>query len=337
MRFALLLVLLLSSAAADDLPPYPLVTGDDLFIHRFETTCNTYFLTCRKTGRFVVIDPGVGTASAIAIHEGRGHQLMAVWITHEHGDHVSGLGELKLADQVPVLAHQDAIDNIRRVRAGWDKGWGAELKVAPPTVPDSPIDEKTRLQVGRLELSVLHVPGHSAGSLCFRLGDRYLFCGDVLFKGSIGATHFEGCDPELFKTALSDNLWDLPDPLVVLSGHMEQTTIGAEKGNNWLFQDSVRAARGLEPIPRPWLGIRLDPEFEQPGVRILEVTPDSPAAEAGLKPGDVIRGFAGVGIETAQDLGPAIRKHTVGDEVALEISRDGEEIQVTMNLGARPG
>lgn len=337
MRAALLLVLLLSSAAADDLPPYPLVTDGDLLIHRFETTCNTYFLTCRKTGRFVVIDPGPGAAGAITLHESRGHQLMAVWITHEHDDHVSGLGELELADHVPVLAHPNAIDNIKIARAGWDQGWTAELKVPPPLVPDSPIDEKTRLQVGRLELSVLHVPGHSAGSLCYRLEDRYLFCGDVLFKGSIGATHFEGCDPERFRRSLSDNLWDLPGKLIVLPGHMEQTTIGAEKATNWLFQDCVRAARGLEPIPRPWIGIRLDPEFEKPGVRIAEVTPESPAAKAGLKAGDVIRGFAGVGIETAQDLGPAIRKQTVGDEVALKISRDGKEIRVTMNLGARPG
>ena len=336
MRCALLLVLLLSSAAADDLPPFPLIADDDLLIHRFETTCNTYFLTCRKTGKFVVIDPGVGIVEALDLHAARGHTLLAVWITHEHDDHIAGLGELELADHIPVLAHKNAIRNIEKARAGWSEGWSAELKVPAPTVPDSPIDAKTRLQVGRLELSVLHVPGHSAGSLCYRLGDRYLFCGDVLFKGNVGATHFEGCDPELFRKSLSDNLWDLPSRLAVLPGHMEQTTIGKERWTNWLFQDHVRAARGLEPIKRPWIGIRLDPEHDQPGVRIAEVTPDSPAAKAGLKPGDVIRGFAGVGIESASDLGPAFRKHSVGEKVALRILRDGKEIQLDLNLGARP-
>ena len=338
MRAALLLAVLLSPVAANvvDLPPFPLVTADDLLIHRFETTCNTYFLTCRKTGKFVVIDPGVGTAEALQLHTDRGHTLLAVWITHEHGDHVSGLGELKLAEHIPVLAHKDAIANIERTRKDWDQGWGAELKVPAPTVPDSPIDAKTRLQVGKLELSVLHVPGHSAGSLCYRLRDRYLFCGDVLFKGSIGATHFEGCDPELFKKALGGNLWDLPDGLVVLPGHMEQTTIGAEKESNWLFQDFVRAARRLEPIPRPWIGIRLDPEFDQPGVRILEVTPESPAAKAGLKPGDLIRGFGGAEVKIPQDLGLALRAHAVGDKVALTVLREQKEIKIDLNLGARP-
>jgi glyoxylase-like metal-dependent hydrolase (beta-lactamase superfamily II) len=336
MRCALLLVLLLSSAAADDLPPFPLVTDDDLLIHRFETTCNTYFLTCRKTGKFVVIDPGVGTTAALDLHAGRGHSLLAIWITHEHDDHIAGLGELELADHIPVLAHKKAIRNIEKARAGWGEGWSAELKVPAPTVPDSPIDAKTRLQVGRLELSVLHVPGHAAGSLCYRLGDRYLFCGDVLFKGNVGATHFEGCEPELFRKSLSDNLWDLPSRLVVLPGHMEQTTIGAEKKSNWFFQDYVRAARGLEPIPRPWLGIRLDPEFDQPGVRVLEVTPGSPAAKTGLESGDVIRGLGGADIKSPSDLGLALRAHAVGEKVSLKVRRDGKEIDLELNLGARP-
>lgn len=94
----------------------------------------------------------------------------------------------------------------------------------------------------------------------------------------------------------------------------------------------------------PWLGVigaNIDAETARQfgigqGARIIEVAPDSPADEAGLRPDDVIVGFDGETITSMDELVVEIRLREVGDEVALEVVRDGETITVTVVLGDRP-
>jgi len=309
-----------------------------LSIHRLDTTCNTYFVRCKTTGDFVVIDPGAGIRKIVENRVNKGWTLKAYWITHGHGDHLSGFGELTSNITVPVVAHIQAKEAIEHSIKNW-ADWGmTEIAPHPPVLPDTWIDQGDTLSVGNLKIETIHAPGHSQGSVCYLLEGKYLFCGDVLFKDSVGRSDLPGSDYEILCKSLSHQLWDLPDETVVFPGHMESTVLSEEKRSNWFFQDHVRHARGLPPIPRPWLGIRMDQDLsvEPPGVIVLEVVLDSPSAKAGLKPGDVICAMAGMKINTHDDIGRSIKVSDVGQTVDLEIQRGGEVMVLKLTYGSRP-
>ena len=330
--------------AQEPLPPVvpeaeswtPLVDEEDLAIHVFETSCNSYLLTCKKTKRFVAVDPGPGMVARLKKHIADGHEFAAVWITHDHPDHISGLGEIRKEFEVPVIAHPAGKAAIASMCENWSQ-WGfSQMTPVVPVMPDTFVEDGATVKAGELSLTVLFAPGHSPGSICFLLGDRFLFCGDVLFKGSVGRTDFENADHEAFCKSLSDKLWDLPDGVVVFPGHGEKTTIGGEKKSNWLFQDYVRKAKGEEPIARPWMGIRLVEDRKEPGLELSQVTEGSPAAKAGLQPGDVLTVFDGVELREIPDIWKVIRVHEVGDTVKLTFLRAGEKKEVEFTFGARP-
>ena len=87
------------------------------------------------------------------------------------------------------------------------------------------------IEVGRLRLHTIATPGHTAGSMCFRLeGSPVLFSGDTLFPGGPGATKFQGGDFATIIRSIEERLFSrLPADTIVLPGHGDDTTIGAEQ------------------------------------------------------------------------------------------------------------
>ncbi|MDR0371764.1 MAG: MBL fold metallo-hydrolase [Prevotellaceae bacterium] len=95
------------------------------------------------------------------------------------------------------------------------------------------LDESDSVTFGNTELRIIHVPGHSPGSLCFyHEKEGVLFSGDVLFELSIGRTDLEQGDHATLINGIRKKLFALPDYTVVYPGHGETTTIGYEKENN---------------------------------------------------------------------------------------------------------
>jgi glyoxylase-like metal-dependent hydrolase (beta-lactamase superfamily II) len=154
-------------------------------------------------GQAIVVDGAAEPDRILA--EVEGLTVTGIVQTHGHGDHVQALPELVRRLDVPVLAHPD--DRM--------------------PVPARPLRDGERLQVGRAEVEVLHTPGHTPGSLCFRV-DRFLFTGDTLFPGGPGNT---GGDQEAFGTIMRslDVLFGLGDEMRVCPGHGLDTTIGRER------------------------------------------------------------------------------------------------------------
>jgi glyoxylase-like metal-dependent hydrolase (beta-lactamase superfamily II) len=125
--------------------------------------------------------------------------------THNHPDHVQALPALVEALGVSVYAHPDD----------------------PPGVPFTPLGDGDRLNVGDVEVTALHTPGHTPGSMCFTVGG-YLFSGDTLFPGGPGKT----AGPERFARVMMslDQLFArFPDETQVCPGHGLDTTIGRER------------------------------------------------------------------------------------------------------------
>ncbi len=92
------------------------------------------------------------------------------------------------------------------------------------------LEDESVIAVGRLRLHTILTPGHTPGSMCFRVeGSPVLFSGDTLFPGGPGATGFPGGDFERIIESLDRRLFPLPVDTLVLPGHGDDTTIGAER------------------------------------------------------------------------------------------------------------
>jgi hydroxyacylglutathione hydrolase len=93
------------------------------------------------------------------------------------------------------------------------------------------LEDGDRVEVGDLCLEVLSTPGHTKGGLSFYI-PGYLFCGDLIFQGSIGRTDLKGGSLQTLLRSVKEKVWDLPDDTIILPGHGPETTLRKERGSN---------------------------------------------------------------------------------------------------------
>jgi len=158
--------------------------------------------------------------------EGRGVRVDALYLTHQHYDHVEDVAALR-ARGVKVFAWAD--HSVEHTLETLGLQW---IPAVEPYAVDGLIAEGEREMFGT-KTKVGHVPGHSADSLTFYLPDAgVVFAGDALFAGSVGRCDLPGGSFELLLAGIERELLSLPDETRVLSGHGGETTIGREKATN---------------------------------------------------------------------------------------------------------
>ena len=218
---------------------------------------NCYIVATAPGEQCVIIDPGQdaerGIEEILAEHRLR---PAAVLLTHGHIDHVWSVAPVCGAQGIPAYIHPADRALLSDPAKGFSLGIGQELFGGLQfTEPDDVKDlaDGITLSLVGLEIIVNHAPGHTEGSVTFRLppeapaaggpitapgknktgevGD-VLFSGDLLFAGSIGRTDLPGGDYPTILRSLARVCLTLPDETVVLSGHGPQTTIGAERRAN---------------------------------------------------------------------------------------------------------
>jgi glyoxylase-like metal-dependent hydrolase (beta-lactamase superfamily II) len=152
-----------------------------------------------------------------------GRSLLAIACTHAHDDHVRVAPALADLTGAPILLHPDD-------RPLWDL-------THPERAPDADLADGMALTVGGVDIEVVHTPGHSPGSVCFRVTDLGLvFTGDTLFRGGPGATGRSFSDFPTIIESIRTRLFVLPPETLAHPGHGEDTTIGAEAPHlqDWL-------------------------------------------------------------------------------------------------------
>jgi hydroxyacylglutathione hydrolase len=194
---------------------------------------NARVVWCSETKDAVIVDPGGDAELIIGACDGAGVKVAAIWLTHSHLDHCAGVAALIEHYRVPLYAHPD--ERVMRERVpdiARMYGLPAEDWPACPE-PDNFIRGGEYLSVGNLKAKVLFTPGHSPGHLSFYFeADQVLISGDALFCRSIGRTDLPGGNHEQLLASIRRELFSLPDTTKVLSGHGEDTTIGAERVGN---------------------------------------------------------------------------------------------------------
>jgi len=202
-----------------------------------------YLIADRAAGECVVVDPAwdiQGIADRAA--EG-GLRLTGALVTHYHPDHVGGsifglsiegLAQLMSIAPCPVHVHKLEADGVRAV-TGLSEGDLVRH------------DANDKVKVGGLEVELLHTPGHTPGSQCFRVGSA-LVSGDTLFLRGCGRVDLPGGDAAEMERTLTQRLSTLPDDLVLFPGHAyggESAPLGEVKKTNPSFSAFARrAARG---------------------------------------------------------------------------------------------
>ncbi len=132
-----------------------------------------------------------------------------------------------------VCATQQGRILRQRGGAAW---FGMEVNESP--LPDIQLEDGQEILIGSLHVRVLHVPGHSPGSVAFYLAqEQAVFDGDVLFADGVGRTDLPGGDWHTLRASIEHVLFALPDETQVYPGHGPSTTVGREKRHNpWLGQ-----------------------------------------------------------------------------------------------------
>ena len=180
-----------------------------------------YVIHDHASDRAAVVDPAWDVPSILALTERRGLRITDILLTHSHFDHINGVEAL--------LNHSDAQLHLLRAEAAF---WNHYTDL--PTLHDG----GDRIQLGETEIEILHTPGHTPGSACYRLDDQGL-TGDTLFVFGCGRCDLRGGDPELMYQSLRRLGERLPDHTLIRPGHnygITPTTSMAEQlaGNPFL-------------------------------------------------------------------------------------------------------
>lgn len=191
---------------------------------------NCYLLEDPETKTCVVVDPGDQPDDIDQAIRQDGLSLSMILITHGHFDHVLGVpGLLEKWPGTPVYVHEKEVN--------WNRA-GDQYMLLPEVEGIRPVKEGDTLPFAGTTIQVLHTPGHSPGSLTFRVGD-VLFCGDTLFAGSCGRTDFVGGSYREILRSLK-RLVSLEGNLRVCPGHEGTTSLDAERAHNPFVREALR-------------------------------------------------------------------------------------------------
>lgn len=173
----------------------------------------------------IMIDPGGSEEELIEFIEKNNLELEYIVLTHGHADHIGGVEKLKEHFDIPVIAHEDA----KELLEDSEKNLSTQMLRKPiEIVPDILVNETSKLELGELEIDIIHTPGHTKGGMCLKV-NNVLFAGDTLFKNSLGRSDLHGGNQEELLNSIKEKLLVLDDDTEVLPGHGEKTTIGEEK------------------------------------------------------------------------------------------------------------
>jgi hydroxyacylglutathione hydrolase len=220
---------------------------------------NCYIVAPEPGAECLIIDPGQDAEAGIEELLAR-YRLrpVAVLATHGHIDHIWSVAPVCGARNIPAYIHPDDRALLSDPARGLSLAAGQQLFGGITfTEPDDVLElaDGMTLELAGVSLVVDHAPGHTPGSVTFRLPDT-MFTGDLLFAGSIGRTDLPGGDYQTILDSLARVCLPLPDDTVVLAGHGPQTTIGAERATNpFLAGLTPPAGPGRTPASGPARGL----------------------------------------------------------------------------------
>jgi glyoxylase-like metal-dependent hydrolase (beta-lactamase superfamily II) len=201
----------------------------------FET--NAYLLSSDDGKECIVIDAPQGAAAKLLpLIKDRGLKLTHLLLTHGHWDHMCEAHAFAAAG-AEVLAHRADRELIENIEAYKDRYLAmlpelsdADFKSVKVTTW---LEEGSTFVAAGKAFETRHVPGHCPGSLLFScVSEQVAFCGDAIFRGSVGRTDLPNGNWNELLTSIRTRIYTLPNETVLYPGHGGRTTVGHEKQTN---------------------------------------------------------------------------------------------------------
>jgi hydroxyacylglutathione hydrolase len=199
----------------------------------FQQNCSLVF--DEKAKRGAVVDPGGDVPNILKAIEQSNVKIEKILLTHGHIDHAGGAAELR--DALGVQIEGPHVDDLFLLNDLPKSGAKYGMVDSRSVVPDRWLNEGDEVMVAGLKFSILHVPGHSPGSVVFFNDEnRFALMGDVLFRGSVGRTDFPYGSQETLMKSIKEKVLPLGDDVVFLPGHGSASQIGVERKTNPFIQ-----------------------------------------------------------------------------------------------------
>lgn len=191
---------------------------------------NCFVLRREGSGRGLVVDPGEEPDRILAAVEQMGARIDAILVTHCHFDHIGAVSPVATITGAPVYCPEletqmlaDIMSYVPVPGIGPYEGYEA----------DQTVKGGETLELAGLTVDVIATPGHSPGHVTYSVRDEEaIFCGDVLFKGSVGRVDLPGGDGPTLMRSIRALLETHSPQTGVYPGHMGVTTLGAERAGN---------------------------------------------------------------------------------------------------------
>lgn len=211
------------------------LSAKGLNLHPFSlgpTQTNCYLIGDEESETAVVIDPSWEGETIYRTAEGQGLRIQAIWLTHAHFDHFGGAAAIDEASEIPVpVALHPADQTLWRMQGG--APYFGVRGFDPGPEPTIDLEHGMELRFGGHTFQVRHTPGHTPGHVIFVAEAlRWVFCGDLIFKGSVGRTDLPAGDYNQLIRSIKEEILVLPDEFRLYSGHGPETTVGQERRAN---------------------------------------------------------------------------------------------------------
>jgi glyoxylase-like metal-dependent hydrolase (beta-lactamase superfamily II) len=187
-----------------------------------------YLLGSMETRKVAVVDAAWEIDTILKIAKQDEMEITHAFVTHTHPDHVGGgFAGMEIDGVTELLEKCKAKVVVHKAEAEFLKGLSSSDMIKS--------DNGDKVDVGGVEIQLMHTPGHTPGSQCF-LVDNRIVSGDTLFIDACGRVDFPGGNPEQMYNSLTQKLMALPDDTILFPGHnyarLPHATIGEQKKTN---------------------------------------------------------------------------------------------------------
>ncbi len=186
---------------------------------------NCYILEDNK--ECFIIDPGYNSDKIIDYVKVNNYAVKGILLTHSHFDHIGAIN----AFNVPIYLHKYEMNNFYDTLNRSFDFYNLPKPYSLKDINLIPIDDTKTFKCGNEIISVIHTPGHTSGSVCFKFKDE-LYTGDTLFANSVGKWEFSTGNKGELKTSILKLIETLNENTIICPGHGLSSTIAKEKLNN---------------------------------------------------------------------------------------------------------
>lgn len=191
---------------------------------------NCLILSDEATGYGAVVDPGGKSAAdkILSMAAANNIEIKYILLTHAHFDHMLSLEELREKTGAPLALHKYDAETITDPNLTFMAQYGGVSEGSKPA--EITLEDGDIITLGETEIEVIHTPGHTVGSVCYKSGDAVI-TGDTLFRGNIGRCDLYGGDEMAMDESLK-RLLSLDGDYKLYPGHGSTTTLSRERTEN---------------------------------------------------------------------------------------------------------